>query len=128
MSIKPDPLADLIHENLDRALRDSLKDIQDLPTMVRIRRRRFFGLGMMITSFFCLAFAVVIRPYKDLSDSYLFIFMGFVVLVLGAWQLDKAAKLEDQALALQEKLFKNKRPAQVIRLVTEGTLDSSQPP
>ena len=81
---------------------------------------------MMITSFFCLAFAVVIRPYKDLSDSYIFIFMGFVVLVLGALHMDKAAKLEDQALALQEKLFKNKPPAQVIRLVTEGHLDSSE--
>lgn len=103
--MKPDPLEDLIHDSLDRALRDSLKDIQDLPTMVRIRRRRFFGFGMMFTSFFCLAFAVVIRPYKDLSDSYLFIFMGFVVLILGAWNIDKAAKQEDEALALQEKLF-----------------------
>jgi hypothetical protein len=127
MAIKPDPLADLIHENLDRALRDSLKDIQDLPTMVRIRRRRFFGLGMMITSFFCLAFAVVIRPYKDLSDSYIFIFMGFVVLVLGAWQMDKAAKFEDQALALQEKLFKNKRPAQVIQLFNDDTSEPGKP-
>jgi hypothetical protein len=127
MPIKPDPLADLIHDSLDRALRDSLKDIKDLPTMVRIRRRRFFGLGMMITSFFCLAFAVVIRPYKDLSDSYLFIFMGFVVLVLGAWQMDKAAKLEDQALALQEKLFKNKHPAQVIQLFNNDTSEPGNP-
>lgn len=123
--MKPDPLANLIHESLDRALRDSLKDIQDLPTMVRIRRRRFFGLGMMITSFFCLAFAVVIRPYKDLSDSYLFIFMGFVVLILGAWNMDKAAKQEDEALALQEKMFTKKHPAQVIRLVNDHAPSSS---
>lgn len=60
-------------------------------------RRRTLGFGYLILGVFCGVIAAVPWPGKQVSDLALWLIFAVAMLVLGAWQVDRASKQEDSS-------------------------------
>lgn len=68
----------------------------DLGT-AHVRRRRTLGIGYILLGIFCAVVAAVPYPGKGTFDVAMWLGFAAVMIVLGAWQIDKAAKDEAKA-------------------------------
>ena len=89
---------------LDRKLANTLRDIPDVPTKQKIKRRRSFGFGMLCLSVFCIGVAAVPWPGKGPWDIAMWLCFGATLLCIGAWEIDRAAKEEERASKLLSEL------------------------
>ncbi|MBL8315462.1 MAG: hypothetical protein JNK55_17120 [Rubrivivax sp.] len=69
------------------ALTDALRDADDGLMQAKIRRRRFFGISMLLLAGFCMAVAATPFPGKQMLDALLWSGLAVTLVVVGAWQL-----------------------------------------
>lgn len=105
---------DAIDEALDRGIRSAMRESPDVPTQARIRRWHTFGFGMLILSVFCVALIAVPWPNKSMLDILMWTSFAVVLLLLGAWQVDKANKEEVRSMQLLDQLTETGESAQVV--------------
>lgn len=70
----------------------------DTARSVAARRRRAFGFGYMVLAIFCGVVAAIPWPNKVPFDFAMWLCFAAVLLIIGAWQVDRASK-EDAASA-----------------------------
>lgn len=82
---------------LNQALRDVIQDLPDVATQMQCRRRARFGAGLILAAPFCLVTAFLPWPGKQPLDQLIWIGFSCVLLIIGAWQRDKASRDEGKA-------------------------------
>lgn len=85
-----------VEQTLDAALRAVIQDLPDIPTQLKCRRRRYFGVALMLTSPVCLVLAIVPAPFLTPVDHLMWFLGTNILLLLGGWQFDKAMKDEER--------------------------------
>ena len=83
---------DAVERELDQALLAALRETSDVPTQDRVAKRRWFGMSMLVLALVCMVVAAVPWPAKAPIDLAMWAGFAIVLLVIGAWHLDKAAK------------------------------------
>lgn len=68
-------------------LRDALREVDNVLIQAKIRRRRFFGISMLLLAGFCVAVAATPFPGKQLLDALLWSGFAVTLVVVGTWQL-----------------------------------------
>jgi hypothetical protein len=58
----------------------------------KVARRRWFGVSMMVLACVCFAIASMPWPSKQALDLGMWMCFGVTLLLVGAWQIDKAGK------------------------------------
>jgi hypothetical protein len=81
------------------ALRDVLRDTEEVFIPAEIRRRRYFGISMLFLAGFCTCVAAVPIPGKQTPDTLMWSGFAVALIIVGTWQLRLAAK---EALRAQE--------------------------
>jgi len=93
-----DPLTEHVESTLDM-----LHDLEQ-PTQaerIKIDKRRWFGMAILVLGVFCGVVAGVPLPGKGLTDTAMWLLFALALFVLGAWEIDKASR---KAAALGEKV------------------------
>ena len=86
-----------IDKVMDEILPAELKDAPNTATPGEISRRRWFGAGTLIFAAMCMAVAVAPWPSKGLFDFTIWGVYSIVLLLIGAWQIDRASRDEIEA-------------------------------
>ena len=82
------------------------QDLSHIATPAGIRRRRWFGVAMLILAVFCMVIPAVPWPTRGLFDLVTWVVFSIVLLAAGAWQLDRASREEIEA----ERAMRNRDP------------------
>lgn len=85
---------------LNAAMREVIRDLPDLPTQLRIRKRQRFGEALLLLAPFCLSVAFLPWPGKNGLDQVMWLGFAILLLLLGGWQFDKASRDEKKAAQL----------------------------
>lgn len=95
MSDDQDKIAQETEDILNKVLRDELEPAE------RIRqksgKRRWFGLGLIALAPFCIVVGLVPWPTAGQTDRFMWLFYSLVLLLVGAWQIDRASKEDEHA-------------------------------
>ena len=86
-----------IKEVMDETLPSELKDVSDTATPGEISRRRWFGGAMLILAGVCMAVAAAPWPSTGLFDLTTWSIYSMLLLLVGAWQIDRASRDEIEA-------------------------------
>lgn len=81
---------------LNETLREVIQDLPDVATQLKCRRRERFGRAQILLAPFCLAVALLPWTGKIFTDQILWFGFSVLLLVAGAWQIDKASREEEK--------------------------------
>ncbi len=87
---------------LDKVLRSAIQDLPDVQTQLKCRRRYRFGVAAIVLAPFCLVVGLVPWPTAHEIDRYIWFAFALALLLVGAWQIDKASKDEAKARHLMD--------------------------
>lgn len=96
MTKDPRDISEQTSSALNQALREVIQDLPDVPTQLKCRRRERFGRALILLAPFCLAVGLLPWPGKTFIDQLLWLGFSILLLILGAWQIDKASRDEEK--------------------------------
>jgi hypothetical protein len=73
-------------------LRIAFVDSPDIPLRAKIRRRRYFGISMLVLSGFGVSVTTLLFPANRVQDAATWAAFSVSLILVGAWQIGKARK------------------------------------